>query len=885
MLNTAAPAIGFAAENPPQTVIAESSWTITAPTAGAPSARVELEPSSGTLTLSAFRGVQMVLAPAALGLQTTQADLTRGLSPLGRSDRTVLEQYAMTTGKRRVRSAMMTETRLAFANASGARLDLLVRVSADGVAYRYEVPNSTGVTVTSEASAFSVPATSTAWLLPYNAQYEQARLETTAGTAPARDYGYPSLFKVGDSFVLLTEADVDGRYAGSRLVHKGSGAYQVVLADAQVHASGALRTPWRTAIIGDLATVTESTLVDDLASPARFTDTSWIHPGKSAWSWLSENSSPGNFERQKAYVDFAARNGWSYVLVDEGWSSTWVPELTRYARAKGVDILLWFHWTRLDTPQERDSWLPLVRSWGVKGVKVDFMESDSQSRYQWYDAVLERTAQLRLMINFHGSTIPHGLARTWPHVMTMEAVRGAENWPSPNTNPVQVFTRNVVGSMDYTPVTFEATNREASIAHEVALSVAYESGWQHLADKPEVYERYPQALRFLNQVPTAWDETRFVAGNPSNEAVIARRKGDRWFVGAIAAGEPRTVSAPLRFLGPGQWLVEVVRDGAGELRTDVIREQWLMGAFNTLSVNVRRHGGFAAIICRYSPGRLTCDEPIRQVPPSGLTVTPSGPVDVQSGSILEISGTFTAPASTSIRDVKLGVRPPLGWSSLGEELTRSSMAPGESLQGRWTVQVGPGNGNGDDGRFGNIDLPIAAEFRLPGDAAGTPRVHVEQAVRTLLLPPAPTGSPYVSDLPFLSETNGYGPVERDRSNGEAASGDGNPLTMGGATYAKGLGTHAPSEISIYLGRNCQSFTADIGLDDETTQTGSVTFKVLGDGGVLYDSGVIRSKGPARSISVGVSGVRMLSLQVTDGGDGKNFDHADWANARLSCDES
>ncbi|WP_395820074.1 glycoside hydrolase family 97 N-terminal domain-containing protein [Archangium minus] len=167
----------------------------------------------------------------------------------------------------------MTETRLAFANASGARLDLLVRVSADGVAYRYEVPNSTGVTVTSEASAFSVPATSTAWLLPYNAQYEQARLEKTAGAAPARDYGYPSLFKVGDSFVLLTEADVDGRYAGSRLVHKGSGAYQVVLADAQVHASGALRTPWRTAIIGDLATVTESTLVDDLASPARITDT------------------------------------------------------------------------------------------------------------------------------------------------------------------------------------------------------------------------------------------------------------------------------------------------------------------------------------------------------------------------------------------------------------------------------------------------------------------------------------------------------------------------------------------------------------------------------------------------------------------------------------
>jgi hypothetical protein len=250
-----------------------------------------------------------------------------------------------------------------------------------------------------------------------------------------------------------------------------------------------------------------------------------------------------------------------------------------------------------------------------------------------------------------------------------------------------------------------------------------------------------------------------------------------------------------------------------------------MSPFDTLSVDVRHHGGFAAIICRYIPGRQTCDEPIRQIPPSELTVTPAGPVDVESGSFVEVSATFTAPASTWIRDVEFGVRPPIGWSSQGGALTRSFLAPGESLQGRWTVRL---DGNGG---IGNIDLPIAAELRLPGDAAGTPRVHVEQAVKTIVLPPAPTGTPF------------------------------------------------------YLGRNCQRFTADIGLDDETTQTGSVTFKVLGDGGVLHDSGVIRSKGPARSISVGVSGVHILSLQVTDGGDGKNFDHADWANARLSCDES
>jgi len=148
--------------------------------------------------------------------------------------------------------------------------------------------------------------------------------------------------------------------------------------------------------------------VDDLADPARFTDTSWIKPGKVAWSWLSEHQSPGDVERQKAYVDFAARNHLPYVLVDEGWKDAWVPDLVKYAQARHVDILLWFRWTNLDTEDKRQAILPKIKGWGVKGVKVDFMDSDSQARYQWYDAILADTAKLHLMVNFHGATIPHG---------------------------------------------------------------------------------------------------------------------------------------------------------------------------------------------------------------------------------------------------------------------------------------------------------------------------------------------------------------------------------------------------------------------------------------------------------------------------------------------
>jgi hypothetical protein len=828
---------------------APTSWTVTGP--GQVTATLAL--SSGNLMFAVHRQGRTVLQPAPVGITTTAADLTKDLTFTGRSDRVVIERYEMPHGKRLQRSTRMTETRLGFRNASGS-FDLVVRAAPDGVAYRYVLPGP--ATVTGEASSFTVRADAKAWLLPYNAWYEANRVRTTAGEATG-DFGYPSLFQAQQDFALLTESDVDGRYAGSRLRKSGDG-FQVVLADPQVESTGT--TPWRTAIVGDLATVSTSTLVDDLATPALVSDRSWIRPGKVAWSWLSEHSSPGDFARQKQYVDFAARNGWEYALVDEGWSSAWVPELIRYARAQGVEILLWLRWSDLDTPEERDTVLPRIKRWGAKGVKLDFMESDSQARYRWYDAVLQKTAELQLMVNFHGSTIPHGLARTWPHVLTMEAVRGAENMPPAGNNPVQFFTRNVAGSMDYTPVSLEVGTKEASIAHETALPVVYESGWTHFADKPEAYERHPQALRYLSQLPTVWDETRLLDGDPDTHAVVARRNGDRWFIGGIATDQ-RTLRARLGFLGGGQWLVEIVRDPAD--RSDVVRDRQIVRNTAALDVPVRRNGGFAAVICRNRPGLQTCDRPIHQVPKTTLTVTPTS-VDAPAGSTLEVGGTFTN-GSQEIRDVVLKAVAPEGWTVSGPVVQRRKLAPGESVSGRWQLRVGP--------QVGVVDVPVVATFS---------GVHVEQAVKAFVPPPVPANGAQVSELPFMAETNGWGPVERDRSNGESSGGDGLPLSIGGVTYAKGLGVHAPSEVSVYLGRGCERFTAKIGLDDEITQPGSVAFQVFGDDRLLHDSGVLKGKGAALPIDVDVTGVRMLSLRVTDGGDGRNFDHADWAEAALTC---
>ncbi|MFE9204255.1 glycoside hydrolase family 97 catalytic domain-containing protein [Micromonospora sp. NPDC007230] len=856
----------------PATASDTATWAIGAPSPVTPvSATVALD-ADGALSLAVAHQGRTVLAPSAVGIETTAEDLTKGLTFLRRTDRTVAENYIMTTGKQRVRHATLAETTLSFAGAHGTRMDLVVRVSADGVAFRYVLPDADGVTVKREASSYSLPTGAPAWLLPYTPNYEGTRVETTAAAAPAGDFGFPALFDVENTYVLLTESDVDGRYSGGRLTHHaGSGNYTIKLADAEVTSPGRLATPWRTAIVGDLATVTTSTLVDDLAPASKVAGTSWIRPGTVAWSWLSEHDSPRDPVRQKQYVDFAARNGWSYVLIDEGWDRSWVPDVVRYARARGVEVLLWFHWTALDTAQERNETLPLIKSWGVAGVKVDFMDSDSQARFAWYDDILQKTADLQLMVNFHGATIPRGIQRTWPHVMTLEAIRGAEQFRTrAATNTMFPFTRNVVGGMDYTPVAFVVSDRDTTAAHEAATFLVYESGWQHAADKPENYESRPEALRTLNQLPTTWDETRLLGGRPGQQVFLARRADERWYLGAISAVPAKTFETPLTFLGKGQWLVETLRDGPHGL----IREARIVDSDDRLAVPVATNGGFVSVVCKYAKGMSTCDQPVRRVPQTNLAVTPTQ-AEARPGSTIDVRGTFTLPAGAPITDVTLRVTPTAGWSVNSAPVSTKRLRAGESISGAWTVTAA------DDAAPGYVDVPVVATYRFSDDPQKRP-VHVEEAVRVFVPPPSPSGTTYVSDLPFLSESNGWGPVERDKSNGETGAGDGQTLSIGGRTYAKGIGTHAPSELTVWLGGACSRLEAEVGIDDEVSQSGSVVFQVLGDGRQLADTGVVRRADGARPLGVDVAGVRMLTLKVTDGGDGRNFDHADWGEARVTC---
>jgi alpha-glucosidase len=590
-------------------------WTVTAP--HGPQADMAYDEEAGTVSVAVSRDGRTVLQPSPLGIRTRDADLTRGLRFLGRSDRTDVEHYRTTVGKELDRRAMFREARFSFAGENGARVDLVVRVADDGVAYRYELAGDYGP-VLGEASAFDIPDDSTAWLANHRRDYENPYVQTTAAAADDREYLTPALFDVGGTYLMLAESGLNGRYSGGSLVHDGAGTYHVKLWDPEVLVDGPLATPWRVMVVGDLATVVESTLVDDLAPPSRLADTSWVRPGQVLWTWLAGGRAAGqSLEMQKGYVDYATQRGWPYVAVDAGWyfdpaqwdvtdpnwqTNSWMPQLVQYAQARNVGIIVWIHFRDLDTAEERAQWLPTLHAWGVKGVKIDFMDSESQERLRWYDEILPATAANHLLVNFHGSNIPKGIHRVWPHVMTMEGVHGAEK-RTITADHVETlpYTRNVVGSMDYTPMGFHRS-RPTSDAHELALSVIFESGLQNLAGTPESYDARPEAVRFLEQVPTVWDETRLLAGRPAESAVFARRSGDRWFLGGGFAGATRTVAVPLN-LPAGRWLVELITDGDGGL----VRSQHVVSGGDVLSVQVVENGGFAGVACRWNAHITTCD--------------------------------------------------------------------------------------------------------------------------------------------------------------------------------------------------------------------------------------------------------------------------------------
>lgn len=482
-----------AAEVPP------AAWIVQAPARGP---RAVLRRRSGRFVLTLPGGLAADLGRAPKG----RLEARRGRWSA---------RFATPAGKRRVHR--LTGRTLTVA---GAR----VLASADGFAFR---PRRGEVT-------FSAARGTRAWLQAYGGAYEKPyRGGALAARRPGR-YAFPALLRRKRTFTLLTEAPA-GRDAVSHLRLRRGRSLRVELARGQERPA---RTPWRIAVSGDLARVAESDLPLALGRPSRVGDTSWIEPGRSAWSWLRDHSSPERLETQKEFVDLAAEQGWEYVTVDEGWRPEWIRELIAYAAERGVRVILWYDQADLSAKAVRRA-----ARWGAAGVKADFFYSDSTRNLTRMDDIARWTARRRLVVAFHGCTIPRGMQRTWPHVLTLEAVRGAEHGPQPRRDDVNAaLIRGAVGSTDYTP------------DGDPVRAIVFESGLQH----------YGATGPLLDEIPAAWDDTRLLAGAPDRHVVMARRAGERWFVAGL-------VSRPISFaLPPGRFVARFAdgseRPVAGRMR-------------------------------------------------------------------------------------------------------------------------------------------------------------------------------------------------------------------------------------------------------------------------------------------------------------------------------
>ena len=546
-----------------------------------PNGKISVNPSDKGISVN--YGSQKVLQIPTLGYEGYSSKVE--LSFKG----DVTDDYRMLSGKRLhcTNQAREYEAKL------GENLRLVLRLYNDGVAFRYVFSGLRNQVLPKEQTTFLIPEETKRWMQQWTEAYESFfPLTTTYKVEPIPSFsgifksaegynnrwGYPALLSPADNvFVLLSEANIERRQSASCLFNEGE-IFRVVPDKNDVRVSGIWRSPWRVAIIGSLGDVVESTLITDVSSPNKLLDTSWIHPGVVSWIYWAYNHGSNDYQIIKKYVDMAVTLKLPYVLIDAEWDEMkdgkTIEEAVAYAITQGVKPLIWYNssvgWIdgapgpkfRLNKPEDREREFAWCEKIGVAGVKIDFFSGDNQMNMDYCIDLLECAARHHLLVNFHGATIPRGWQRTYPNLLSTEGVYGAEWYNNVPTFTAQAarhnatlpFTRNVIGPMDYTPCAFSDSQHPhiTSKAHELALTVLFESGLQHLADKPESYLVQPQAVQdFFTELPTVWDETRFVAGYPGKSAVLARRFGHSWYVAGInGLDEAQTFSLDLSFIKP-----------------------------------------------------------------------------------------------------------------------------------------------------------------------------------------------------------------------------------------------------------------------------------------------------------------------------------------------
>jgi alpha-glucosidase len=591
-----------------------------------------------------------VVGSSRLGVELQGASTLGGPCEIEAVDtRSVQEDYTQPVGKRRRVTGHAREVAIRLRERTAPRRtwEVVLRAYDDGVAFRYRFPKQDGwetLAIARERTEFRVPAGARAFALPLNGfttSYEKRYAMKRAGDLP-KDWllGLPLLLECpGGVWAALTEANVH-EYAGTYLSPSGEGLLSARLSPLPNEPGVAVRralphaSPWRVVMLGDrVGRLVESDIVLNLSEPCAIADTSWIKTGKTTFPWWNGfyeekvGFAPGlNRATAKYYIDFCAEAGIPYHSLDGIDNTAWyggpivpyqgaeptqgvegldLPEVLRYAKAKGVRIRLWMHWGAAAAHMEKA--FPLYHAWGVEGVMLDFMDRDDQEMYRFVRKAVKLAADNRLTLTLHGCPKPTGLERTYPNLLTCEGVMNLEydKWDpvgiTPDHEVTVPFTRMLAGPLDFHQGSFRTVKPEAfkprykaplvigTPARTLASYVVYQNHLSMVADYPSAYRGHP-ALPVLAAIPTTWDDTKVLDAKVGEFVMLARRSGAIWHIGAMTDGTARNLKVPLRSLGPGRFAAEEWLDDE-VAKHGLSRKDSTFNGGDELTLRLQRAGG------------------------------------------------------------------------------------------------------------------------------------------------------------------------------------------------------------------------------------------------------------------------------------------------------
>lgn len=526
------------------------------------------------------------------------------------------------------------------------QLGMEIRAYNDGVAFRYKLLRAARAgdrQITKELTTFSIPGDPKAWIVEYKgysssneAEFFEHPLSYLTDKSIA---GIPMLMEYGNKcWVAITEAKIDNYaafYIGTNGVSNQLTTKLVPVPGepengVKVRFNDEVYTPWRVLMIGETpGTLIESEIIQNLNDPCAIKDPSWIKPGLSAWDHWWSGEVKMEMPVIKQYINLASEMEWPYMLVDWQWYgkfntpeaelTKWapqidMPEIISYARSKNVKIIVWLYSSDVNRNSAYKIAFPIYEKWGIAGIKIDFMDRDDQWMVNWYHDIIKCAAENHLMVDFHGAYKPDGIIRTWPNMITREGVMGNEyykfsNKMSPEHNVKLAFTRMLAGQMDYTPGAFLNVTKEQyknqtpavvwnTRAAELSKFVIYESPLTVVCDHPDNILNQPGS-DFLKIVPTTWDDIKFIGGYPGDYVALAKRSGDKWFLGVMNNSVGKNVEISLSFLPAGTYEAETWSDTKNsDKEPKELKKNIQVLKSGTMKVTLAKNGGFVAVIKR-----------------------------------------------------------------------------------------------------------------------------------------------------------------------------------------------------------------------------------------------------------------------------------------------